>query len=421
MASSDRRSGHLLTEWNTEKKNYPVSLKTLTEAARGEMAGMAEALSDEQVLALVERLVLSHHSLAELPPGRLKSLIRLIFCSLRRELEILHDYASDPDVSEIMVNGVGGIFIERSGKIEQLPVSFESTEDLERVIRRLAAGVSREMNDLHPIVDARLQDGSRVNAVNRNIALDGPVLTIRKFNRDRMTLDDLIRQRDISAEAATFLVRLVRSGYNMFVSGGTSSGKTTFLNVLSDCIPGEERVIVIEDSAELAIRNHQNLVRMEARNANAQGRGAVTIRDLIKTSLRMRPDRIIVGEVRGGEVVDMLAAMSTGHDGSLSTGHANSPEGMIGRLETLFLSASDFPVEAIRNQIAGAIDIFVHLKRTADGKRKVWEIAEVEGCIDGAVRLNTLFHYIPEEGLTATGNSLIHREKLEYYERRGIF
>ncbi len=409
----------MLTEWNSDKNFYPVSLKALTEAARRQMSGMPQTLSDEQVLTLVERLVLSHRRLAELSPARLKSMIRLVFCSLRRELEILHDYASDPNVSEIMVNGVDGIFIERSGTIEQVPVAFESTDDLERVIRRLAAGVSREMNDLHPIVDARLQDGSRVNAVNRNIALDGPVLTIRKFNRDRITLEDLIRQKDISAEAADLLVRLVRSGYNMFVSGGTSSGKTTFLNVLSDCIPSGERVIVIEDSAELAIRNHKNLVRMEARNANAQGRGAVTIRDLIKTSLRMRPDRIIVGEVRGGEVVDMLAAMSTGHDGSLSTGHANSPEGMIGRLETLFLSASDFPVEAIRSQIAGAIDIFVHLKRTFDGKRKVWEIAEVEGCVDGAVRLNTLFRYVPEEGLAATGNALIHREKLEYYERSG--
>ncbi|HCU08172.1 MAG TPA: pilus assembly protein [Clostridiales bacterium] len=380
------------------------------------MAQTSETLSDDQVLEIVEDLVLSHRALVDLAPGKKKKLIRLIFCSLRRELEILHDYAEDPDVSEIMVNGIDGIFIERCGRIERVPAFFESTEDLEKVIQRLAARVSREMNDLHPIVDARLQDGSRINAVNRSIALDGPVLTIRKFNRDRMTLDDLIRQKDITAEAAELLVRLVRSGYNMFVSGGTSSGKTTFLNVLSDCIPREERVIVIEDSAELAIRNHENLVRMEARNANAQGRGAVTIRDLIKTSLRMRPDRIIVGEVRGGEVVDMLAAMSTGHDGSLSTGHANSPAGMIGRLETLFLSASGFPVEAVRSQIADAIDIFVHLKRSSDGRRQVWEIAEVEGCSEGAVRLNKLFHHVPGKGLIPTGNRLMHKEKLELYE-----
>ncbi|MDD3290215.1 MAG: ATPase, T2SS/T4P/T4SS family [Eubacteriales bacterium] len=407
----------MLTEWKTNSSSCPVSLRQLSEGVRYRMAQTAEALSDEQVLEIVENLVLSHSALGDLSPGKKKRWIRLIFCSLRRELEILHDYAEDPDVSEIMVNGIGGIFIERCGKIQRVPVFFENVEDLEKVIRRLAARVSREMNDLHPIVDARLQDGSRINAVNRSIALDGPVLTIRKFNRDRMTLEDLIRQKDISEEAADLLIRLVRSGYNMFVSGGTSSGKTTFLNVLSDFIPKEERVIVIEDSAELAIRNHENLVRMEARSANAQGRGAVTIRDLIKTSLRMRPDRIIVGEVRGGEVVDMLAAMSTGHEGSLSTGHANSPAGMIGRLETLFLTASGFPVEAVRSQIADAIDVFVHLKRTSDGRRRVWEIAEVEGCMESAVRLNKLFHHVPGKGLISTGNKLIHTEKLELYEQ----
>lgn len=407
----------MLTEPKNCKAQGGASLKELSQAVRGRMVQSQGPLSDEQVLALVEELVLQHPALYDLTPARKKEWIRLVFCSLRRELEILHDYASDPDVSEIMVNGTQGIFIERCGKIEKVPVCFGSSEELNNVIQRLAAGVSREMNELHPILDARLADGSRINAVNSNIAIGGPVLTIRKFNRDRMTLEDLVRQKDISREAADLLVRLVRGGYNMFVSGGTSSGKTTFLNVLSDCIPPEERVIVIEDSAELAIRKHENLVRLEARNANAQGKGAITIRDLIKTSLRMRPDRIIVGEVRGGEVVDMLAAMSTGHDGSLCTGHANSPAGMIGRLETLFLSASGFPIEAVRSQIAEAIDIFVHLKRTSDGRRQVYEITEVEGYFDGKVRLNPLFARLPGKGLIPTGRRLIHGEKLEAYEQ----
>ncbi|MDD4286245.1 MAG: ATPase, T2SS/T4P/T4SS family [Eubacteriales bacterium] len=410
----------LLREWKIDDQGYPVSLRLLSDIVGQRMAQQRGSLSDEAVWGIIEDLVLSHHSLDELSPSKKGEVIRMVFYTLRKELEILHEYAEDPDVSEIMVNGTNGIFIERCGKIERVPVSFESSEDLEKVIRRLAASVGREMNDLHPVVDARLQDGSRINAVNRNIALDGPVLTIRKFNRDRMTLDDLILQKDISPEAAELLGRLVRSGYNMFVSGGTSSGKTTFLNVLSDFIPREERVIVIEDSSELAIRNHENLVRMEARHANAQGRGGVTIRELIKTSLRMRPDRIIVGEVRGEEVVDMLSAMSTGHEGSLSTGHANSPAGMINRLETLFLSSANFPVEAVRSQIAGAIEIFVHLKRTSAGKRQVWEISEVEGYIQGAIRLNKLFAHVPGKGLTATGNRLIHKEKLELYEQEVV-
>jgi len=348
----------------------------------------------------------------DLSPRERSKLKRLVFCMLRRELEILQDLADDPSVTEIMVNGKDDIFIEHSGRIEKAPVHFESAERLTRVIQRIAAGVGREINDLNPIVDARLSDGSRVNAVNSNIAINGPILTIRKFNRSRMSMADLIRQGDISSDAAAFLGRLVRSGYNIFVSGGTSSGKTTFLNILSDLIPPEERLIVIEDSAELQIRNHENLVRMEARNANAQGKGAVTIRDLIRTSLRMRPDRIIVGEVRGGEVVDMLAAMSTGHDGSLSTGHANSPAGMLLRLETLFLSASGFPLDAVRGQIAGAIDIFVHLARTPDGHRRVTEITEVAGYEQGVIRLNSLFEYTPGEGLKATGNELINTAKL---------
>ncbi|NCB41522.1 MAG: CpaF family protein [Clostridia bacterium] len=369
-------------------------------------------LNDEQSLSLTENYLVTHSALKCLTPRLKRRVVRLVFCSLRRELEILQDIADDPEVTEIMVNGCENIFIERKGHILRADVTFENSKELERVIQRLAARVGREMNELNPIVDARLEDGSRINAVNKNIAVNGPILTIRKFNRSYMSMQDLIQQNDITLEAADLLKSLVECGYNMFVSGGTSSGKTTFLNILSDFIPSNERVIVIEDSAELAIRNHENLVRMEAKNANAQGKGAVTIRDLIKTSLRMRPDRIIVGEVRGGEVVDMLAAMSTGHDGSLSTGHANSPEGMLGRLETMFLSASNFPIEAVRSQIAEAIDIFIHLSRTKDGKRHVMEITEVVSYENGKIHLNKLFRYEQGKGLISTGNTLLHIEKL---------
>ena len=344
--------------------------------------------------------------------GEIRRAVRLVYCTLRCELEILQDLADDPQVTEIMVNGPGAVFIERGSGIERSDVYFETSRQLEQVIQRLAARVGREMNELNPIVDARLSDGSRINAVGANVAIGGPILTIRKFNKDRMTMEDLVAQGDISSEAAELLKLLVRCRYNIFVCGGTSSGKTTFLNVLSDHIPPEERVIVIEDSAELQIRSHENLVRLEAKGANAQGRGAVTIKDLIRASLRMRPDRIIVGEVRGAEVVDMLAAMSTGHDGSLSTGHANSAAGMIGRLETMFLSDTNFPIDAVRGQIAQSIDVFVHLARTQDGHRRVIEISEVRGVESGEVRLAQLFGYTPGKGLEPTGEKLKSTEKL---------
>ena len=351
-------------------------------------------------------------SLRSMKFGEVKRAVRLVYCTLRCELEILQDLADDPQVTEIMVNGPGAVFIERGSGIERSDVFFETPRQLEQVIQRLAARVGREMNELNPIVDARLSDGSRINAVGANVAIGGPILTIRKFNKGRMTMDDLVAQGDISPEAARLLKLLVECRYNIFVSGGTSSGKTTFLNVLSDHIPPQERVIVIEDSAELQIRLHQNLVRLEAKGANAQGRGAVTIKDLIRASLRMRPDRIIVGEVRGAEVVDMLAAMSTGHDGSLSTGHANSASGMIGRLETMFLSDTNFPIDAVRGQIAQSIDVFVHLARTQDGHRRVIEISEVRGVGNGEVKLAQLFRYAPDEGLVPTGEKLRSVEKL---------
>lgn len=407
----------MLTTWKFENQAENISISMLADGVRKRMVESGAEFSDEEVLSLTEEYVLLHSELRNFTPTAKTNVIRLVFCSIRRELEILHDLADDPDVTEIMVNGCENIFVERQGYITQSNIRFESVKELETIIQRLAAKVGREMNELNPIVDARLGDGSRINAVNRNIAVNGPILTIRKFNKSHMTMEDLVSQNDITLTAANLLKMCVECGYNMFVSGGTSSGKTTFLNVLSDFIPPKERVIVIEDSSELAIRKHKNLVRMEAKNSNSQGKGGVTIRDLIKTSLRMRPDRIIVGEVRGGEVVDMLAAMSTGHDGSLSTGHANSPEGMLGRLETMVLSVSNFPVEVVRSQIAEAIDLFVHLIRTPDGKRRVSEISEIAGYNNGKIDLNPLYKYQQGQGLCPTGNTMIHTEKLDRNRR----
>ncbi len=338
--------------------------------------------------------------------------INRMFSCLRCDLEILQELAEDPEVSEIMVNGCSGVFTERKGHLVKEDFMMDSPEQLRHIIQRLAAKVGRELNDLNPILDARLEDGSRVNAVNSNIALGGPVLTIRKFAKIALTMEDLISQEDITEEAALFLGELVRCGYNIFISGGTSSGKTTFLNILSECIPAEERIVVIEDSSELQIRGHENLVRMESKSVNIQGKGGVSIRELIRCSLRMRPDRIIVGEVRGEEVVDMLAAMSTGHDGSLSTGHANSPEGALNRLETMHLASSVFPLSAVRSQIADAIEIIVQLKRFPDGHRRLTEIAEITGIKNDQIEINTLFKMDASGRLEKFGE-LKNRNKLD--------
>lgn len=389
-----------------------ISVYRVAEEVRNRLGRSSLITTDEEVTRLCSSVIGDMPQAAMLTEKERARLVRLAFCALRCELEVLQDIASDSDVSEIMINGPDKIFIEKKCEIRKADVSFEESLRLERVIQRIAAGVGREINELNPIVDARLSDGSRINAVHSNIAIGGPILTIRRFNKNRLTMEELIASGDISTEASELLKKLVRCGYNMFVSGGTSSGKTTFLNVLSDFIPENERVIVIEDSAELQIRGIENLIRMETKNANTQGKGEVTIRDLIRTSLRMRPDRIIVGEVRGGEVVDMLAAMSTGHDGSLSTGHANSIRGMIGRLETMHITASGFPAASVQAQIAEAIEIFVHLARTSDGHRRVMEISELESIEQGEIKLNSLFRYEPTGGLVATG-SLKNTAKLE--------
>ena len=318
----------------------------------------------------------------------------------------------DTQVNEIMINGPDTFFFETKDGIHKLEESFASVEELEEVIRNIAAAVHREINEMHPILDARLSDGSRVNAVYKNIAAGGPILTIRKFAKERIRMEDMIAGGTISKECADFLYLLVACGYNLFICGGTSSGKTTFLNALSEAIPKDERVIVIEDSTELQLSHIDNLVQMECHQANAMGQGAVSMDMLIKTSLRMRPDRIIVGEVRGKEVADMLQAMNTGHDGSMSTGHGNSVEGMLRRLEAMYLMSAQIPMDAIRAQIVEGIDVLVHLGRLDHGIRKVMEVQELLDYENGKYVLNPLFYLDEEQNLVATGNTLQRNRKL---------
>ena len=352
-----------------------------------------------------------------------------LFNAIRR-LDLLQELIDDKTVTEIMVNGADAIFYERDGRIYTWDRHFESREKLEDVIQQIVSRSNRQVNESIPIVDARLKDGSRVNVVLDPVALNGPILTIRKFPEEAITMEDLIRWESISQEAAEYLKVLVKAGYNIFISGATSTGKTTFLNVLADYIPKTERVITIEDSAELQIHGIENLVRMEVRQADGDGVSNVTLRDLIRTSLRMRPDRIIVGEVRGEEALDMIQSMNTGHDGSLSTGHANSPQDMLSRLETMALFASDIQIQAIRKQIASSIDIIVQLERLRDRSRRVTAIAEVLDCTEDAYILNPIFEFheqdnlvmesssygdIPERvvgQLERTGYHLMHRRKL---------
>lgn len=327
-----------------------------------------------------------------------------VFNSLRR-FDILQDLLEDESVTEIMVNGPDVIFIEKNGRLERFDGSFESVSRLEDVAQQMTALANRRINEASPIVDTRLPGGERVNIVLRPVSISGPTITIRKFSKDVLSMDHLLEIGSITKEAADFLQNLVAAGYNILVSGGTGSGKTTFLNILSGFVPPAERVITIEDSAELKLRNLPNLVSLESRNANVEGRNAVTIRDLIKTSLRMRPDRIIVGEVRGDEAIDMLQAMNTGHDGSLSTIHANSSKDVISRLETMILLSAEIPLPAVRGQIASAVDIIVQLGRMRDKSRKVLEICEVLNYEQGEVRISPLFSFV-EEGEDENGRVL---------------
>ena len=377
----------------------PLDLEALADALRAEVLVDAELVRledeelEEHILGLLERrLAGAYISIAD----KVRT-VQQVYGSIRG-LGLLATLMADEAVTEVMINGPENVFVERAGRTSKYPGSFDSARRLEDIIQRIVGRAGREVHQANPIVDTRLPDGSRVNVVLPPIALDGPTVTIRKFSRDPMTIRKLIGYGSLTEEAATFLELLVRSRYNLFLSGGTGSGKTTFLNAMSNFIGQHERIITIEDSAELQIENVDNLVRLETRNANLAGSGEVSIRDLIRSSLRMRPERIVVGEVRGAEALDMLQAMNTGHDGSLSTGHANSTSDMLSRLETMVLQASaTLPLEAIRQQISSAIDVIVHLSRLRDHSRRTMEISEVVGFQDGQIQLNTLFEFREDE------------------------
>ena len=375
---------------------------------------------DDEVEELIDEEVLENAKTGRLTVQQRIRLKRELFDSMRR-LDILQVFVEDPSVTEIMINGMENIFVERGGRLSRLELSFDSKESLQDLIQRVVAGCNRVVNEASPIVDARLPDGARVNVVMDPVAINGPIVTIRRFPKDPITMEQLAINESISREAAEFLRQLVRAHYNILISGGTGSGKTTFLNALSAFVQKDERIITIEDSAELQLLGVANLVRLETRNGNVSGCREIGIRELIKTSLRMRPDRIIVGEVRGAEAVDMLQCLNTGHDGSMSTGHANSARDMISRLENMVLMGMDLPLNAIRQQIASGIDLIVHLGRLRDKSRKVLEIAEVTGYQDGEVQLSTLFSF-EETGQKKDGRvvgklvrkgELMHEDKLK--------
>lgn len=385
-------------------------------------------LSDEELEEQIEELIRGRLQDEYLTIEERVDIVRQVYSSIRG-FGLLDTIMNDDSITEVMINGPEEIFIEKAGRLYQLPEAFESERRLEDVVQRIVGLAGREVNQANPIVDTRLPDGSRVNVVLPPISLKGAIVTIRKFSKTPMTIAQLIRFGSITQDIADVLELLVRAKYNIFISGGTGSGKTTFLNALSNYIPKDERVITIEDSAELQIVGVKNLVRLETRNANASGSGAVTIRDLIKSSLRMRPERIVVGEVRGGEALDMLQAMNTGHDGSLSTGHANSTADMLSRLETMVLQGAEgLPLEAIRQQIASAVDIIIHLSRLRDKSRKTMEITEVVGYENGHIVLNPLYVFEEDEkstldrvsgSLKRTSNPLRNDLKLRLMGYRG--
>lgn len=348
-------------------------------------------LSNEELEEKIESLTEQKLQGTYCPIEKRVSIVQQVYSSIRG-LGLLDTIMTDDSITEVMINGPDNIFIEQNGRLKKLDKTFESQRKLEDIIQRIVGMAGREVNQANPIVDTRLPDGSRVNVVLPPIALCGPTMTVRKFSKTPMTIEKLIEYGSITREIADKLELLVKAKYNIFVCGGTGSGKTTFLNALSNYIPKDERVITIEDSAELQITSIDNLVSLETRNANSSGAGEITIRDLIKSSLRMRPERIVVGEVRGGEALDMLQAMNTGHDGSLSTGHANSTVDMLSRLETMVLQgAAGLPLEAIKQQIASAVDIIIHLSRLRDKSRKTMEITEVLGYENGEIVLNPLY------------------------------
>lgn len=372
---------------------------------------LAGEVTDRQIKSIITEIVIEAGKERYMTLKTRSDISRELFYSVRR-LDVLQDLIDDRQVTEIMVNGPNCIFVERAGKLTRVNGGFSSPEKLDDVIQQIVGKVNRVVNESSPIVDARLPDGSRVNVVTAPVALEGPILTIRRFPDVPITMDMLIGYGSITGEAAAFLETMVRAGYSVIIGGGTSAGKTTFLNALSNYIPKTERIITIEDNAELQIQGVPNLVRMEAKQANMEGNAEITIRDLIKSSLRMRPDRIIVGEVRGGEAVDMLQAFNTGHDGSLCTIHANSTYDMLSRLETMVLMAFPLPLAAIRRQIASGVDILIHLGRLHDHSRRVLEIAEVDGMDGDEVRIHNLFTWNDEKEVLEKTGELAHRLKL---------
>lgn len=374
--------------------------------------------SDEEILKVIDEVLWENQEFGFLPLHECEEVRKELFYSLRR-LDILQPLLEDPEVTEIMVNGPKHIFVEKRGRIETVPGGFASEEKMADVIQQIVASSNRTVNEANPIADARIY-GARVNVVLSSVALNGPILTIRRFPKDPITMEELIAMGAISSEAADFLKKMVRAKYNILICGSTGSGKTTFLNVLSGFIPDTERIITIEDNAELRLQGIQNYVSLETREATIDGCKEITIRDLIKTSLRMRPDRIIVGEVRGGEAYDMMQCMNTGHDGSMSTGHANSARDMLGRLENMCLMGMELPIDVLRRQIASGIDLVIHLGRLRDRTRKVLEIQEVLGMENGEIYLNPLFLFKEEReeegkvcGRLECEGELIHDFKLK--------
>lgn len=387
-----------------EQRNWKQEIQVQIGNEVLETIDREHSMDDEEIWEAIQNRVLKIGQKRYLSLEEKQELIQNIFNSLRK-LDVLQELLEEEEITEIMVNGADHIFIERHGRLQPYPRSFSSRRKLEDVIQQIVSRMNRMVNESNPIVDVRLEDGSRVNVVLPPVAINGPVVTIRKFPSHPITMDKLMEIGSISKEAADFLRQLVRAGYNIFISGGTGSGKTTFLNALSNYIPADERIITIEDSAELQIQGISNLVKLEARGANLEGKNAVTIRDLIISALRMRPDRIILGEVRDAAACELLSAMNTGHDGSLSTGHANSPEDMLSRLETLVLTGMDIPIEAVRHQIASAVDLVIQLGRLRDKSRRVLTVTEILGVHDGSIQLNPIYQFV-ERGEDVNGHVL---------------
>lgn len=386
-------------------------VEEILDEVRNKMA-FHDSMDDDKAREIIADEVFNKKELKDEDLNSLSRICDKVFCKTRSNIGILKPLVDDPTISEIMVNGPEKIFVEIDGKVRKAPISFDTVSELEDIMQNIASQVHREINELNPIVDARLLDGSRVNGVYKNIAIEGPVLTIRKFSDDYMKIEDLERNGTINRKGIILLSALVSCGYNIFVSGGTSSGKTTLLNALSEFIPREERVIVIEDSTELKLNYIDNLVQMECRQGNTYGKGVVTMAQLIKSSLRMRPDRIIVGEVRGEEILDMLQAMNTGHAGSMSTGHGNSVQGMLRRLEAMYIMAMPLDINAVRSQIAEGIDIMVHIEKNKD-KRQITEISEILGYSKSGFEINPLMEADEKGNLQMTGNTLKRQSKLK--------